>query len=177
MSQDSENHFEEPAYAEPLEFQQPGPTEQGDATGGIIPYKNGHALVAYYLGVFSIIPCFGLLLAIPALILGIIGLKKRKANPLIKGSAHAWVGIIMGLGQVGSVIAGQTLIGQEADPRITGTTLGAFNFCGSVGTLVSSVLGGILFDVWTNGGPFLMMGIGSTLLLLGSIYVRVRHPG
>ena len=96
-------------------------------------------------------------------------------SPLI--STAVWVGIIMGLGQVGSVIAGQTLIGQEADPRITGTTLGAFNFCGSVGTLVSSVLGGILFDVWTNGGPFLMMGIGSTLLLLGSIYVRVRHPG
>lgn len=108
MSQDSENHFEEPAYAEPLEFQQPGPTEQGDATGGIIPYKNGHALVAYYLGVFSIIPCFGLLLAIPALILGIIGLKKRKANPLIKGSAHAWVGIIMG--GIFTVVWGGTVV-------------------------------------------------------------------
>ena len=108
MSQDSENHLEEPAYAEPLEFQQPGPTAQGDATGGIIPYKNGHALVAYYLGVFSIIPCFGLLLAIPALILGIIGLKKRKANPLIKGSAHAWVGIIMG--GIFTVVWGGTVV-------------------------------------------------------------------
>ncbi len=85
------------------------------------------------------------------------------------------VGIVMGFGQVASIIAGQTLIGQEADPRITGTTLGAFNFCGSVGTLVSSVLGGVLFDVWTNGGPFLMMGIGSAILLLGCIYVRLRH--
>jgi MFS family permease len=88
-----------------------------------------------------------------------------------------WAGVIMGFGQVASIIAGQTLIGQEADPRITGTTLGAFNFCGSVGTLVSSVLGGILFDVWTNGGPFLMMGIGSIFLLIAAIYVRVFHPG
>jgi len=99
MSQDFESPFEDPASPEPLEYQQPDqlePLEQGDGTGGIIPYKNGHALIAYYLGVFSIIPCLGLLLAIPALILGIIGLKKRKANPLIKGSVHAWVGIIMG---------------------------------------------------------------------------------
>ncbi|MEC9376448.1 MAG: MFS transporter [Pseudomonadota bacterium] len=92
-------------------------------------------------------------------------------SPLV--NMAIWVGILMGCGQVGAVIAGQTLIGQEADPRITGTTLGAFNFFGSVGTLVSSVLGGILFDVWTNGGPFLMMGIGSALLLIAAIYVRL----
>ncbi len=96
MSQDHEDPFQDPTYPEPLEYQQPGPVEQGDSTGGIIPYKNAPALLAYYLGVFSLIPCFGLLLAIPALILGIIGLRKRKANPLIKGTAHAWVGIIMG---------------------------------------------------------------------------------
>jgi hypothetical protein len=96
MSQDFENQPEDPAFAEPLAYQQPAPVEQGDSTGGIIPYKNGPALAAYYLGVFSIIPCFGLLLAIPALILGIIGLKKRKANPAIKGTAHAWIGIILG---------------------------------------------------------------------------------
>ena len=29
---------------------------EGDATGGVIPYKNVPALVAYYLGVFSLIP-------------------------------------------------------------------------------------------------------------------------
>ncbi|MFP6587845.1 MAG: hypothetical protein VB814_09375 [Pirellulaceae bacterium] len=27
---------------------------QGDATGGLIPYKNKHALIAYYLGIFSV---------------------------------------------------------------------------------------------------------------------------
>ena len=96
MSQDFENQPEDPAFAEPLAYQQPAPVEQGDSTGGIIPYKNGPALAAYYLGVFSIIPCFGLPLAIPALILGIIGLKKRKANPAIKGTCHAWIGIILG---------------------------------------------------------------------------------
>ncbi|HWB60709.1 MAG TPA: DUF4339 domain-containing protein [Chthoniobacteraceae bacterium] len=65
----------------------------GDATGGVIPYKNPQALISYYLGVFSLIPVLGLLLTIPALILGVLGLKKQKAFPAIKGGVHAWVGI------------------------------------------------------------------------------------
>ena len=67
-----------------------------DATGGVIPYNNPKALIAYYLGLFSLFPCLGLALAIPAFVLGIMGLRARKRNPAIKGSIHAWIGIIMG---------------------------------------------------------------------------------
>ena len=67
-----------------------------DSTGGVIPYKNPTALAAYYCGVFSLIPCLGLLLAVPAFILGLIGLSKYRENPRIKGTVHAWVGIILG---------------------------------------------------------------------------------
>lgn len=69
---------------------------QGDTTGGLIPYKNPAALIAYYLGLFSLFPLLGLFLAIPALILGIIGLRNRSRNPAIRGSVHAWIGIVMG---------------------------------------------------------------------------------
>ena len=72
------------------------PANTGDSTGGLIPYKNMPALISYYLGVFSIIPCLGLFLGIAAVVLGIIGIKKRNANPVIKGTAHAWIGIIAG---------------------------------------------------------------------------------
>ena len=72
----------------------PAPEEEGDATGGIIPYKNAPALIAYYLGVFSIIPCFPL--GIAAFILGIMGLKKAKENPKVRGQVHAWIGIVAG---------------------------------------------------------------------------------
>jgi len=72
----------------------PIPPERGDATGGVIPYKNPAALVAYYLGVFSIIPAFPIGLA--ALALGIAGLRARKRQPLIRGAVHAWIGIIVG---------------------------------------------------------------------------------
>ena len=53
-------------------------------------------MIAYYLGVGSIIPCVGLVLAIPALILGIKGVKFAKEHPEAKGTVHAWVGVIMG---------------------------------------------------------------------------------
>ena len=94
MSQD----FQEPNQQQDPQVQQPPghPVEQGDATGGIIPYKNGPALMAYYLGIFSLIPCIGLVLAIPAFVLGIMGLRKRNQNPAVKGTCHAWIGIIMG---------------------------------------------------------------------------------
>lgn len=69
---------------------------EGDSTGGLIPYKNPKALTAYYLGLFSFIPCLGLPLGIAALVLGIMGLRARSRNPVIKGSVHAWIGILVG---------------------------------------------------------------------------------
>jgi hypothetical protein len=69
---------------------------EGDATGGLIPYKNPPALIGYYLAIFSLIPCIGLFVAIPAVVLGIIGLRKRKKEPVVKGSAHAWIAIVLG---------------------------------------------------------------------------------
>jgi GYF domain 2 len=71
-------------------------TDATDATGGIIPYKNPRALTAYYLGIFGLLPFVGILLAIPAVILGILGLSFRRQNPGAKGVVHAWVGIICG---------------------------------------------------------------------------------
>jgi uncharacterized membrane protein HdeD (DUF308 family) len=69
---------------------------RGDATGGIIPYKNPHALTAYYLGVFSIFPVLGFFFGVAAIALGVSGLKQRKRNPVIRGSVHAWIGIVCG---------------------------------------------------------------------------------
>ena len=70
------------------------PAPQGDATGGVIPYKNVPALIGYYCGVFSLIPCF--FIGWAGLILGIIGLKRAKEHPEVKGKVHAWIGIIVG---------------------------------------------------------------------------------
>ena len=76
----------------------PQQDNQGDATGGLIPYKNAPALIAYYVSLLSLLPIIGIPFGIAAFVLGIIGLKKRAANPVIKGAAHAWIGIILGGG-------------------------------------------------------------------------------
>jgi hypothetical protein len=73
----------------------------------LIPYKNSNALIAYYLGVFSLIPFFGMILGIVALILGLQGLAFYKQHPETKGLVHAWVGIIMGsVFGIGQILAG-----------------------------------------------------------------------
>lgn len=81
-------------------YQQPYPgqyPQQGDATGGLIPYKNPMALASYYVGVASLIPCIGLLLAVLSVIFAVLGLRAAKQNPIISGRAHAWVGIALSL--------------------------------------------------------------------------------
>lgn len=74
----------------------------GDATGGIIPYKNPKALIAYYLGIFSGLPLIGLPIGIAAFVLGVMGLRDRQRNPAIKGSVHAGIGI--GCGGIFTVV-------------------------------------------------------------------------
>lgn len=74
-----------------------GEVPEGDATGGIIPYKNPKALIAYYLGIVGLFPVLGIFLSIPAIVLGILGLVERRRTPIIKGSVHAWIGIVLGV--------------------------------------------------------------------------------
>ena len=55
--------------------------------------KNVSALIAYYLGIFSLF-CF--LISIPAFVFGIAGLIRVKKYPEERGKVHSWIGIIMG---------------------------------------------------------------------------------
>lgn len=63
-----------------------------------IPYKNSPALVGYYLGVFSLVPCFGLALVPFAIGCGIFGLRRAAKHPEARGKAHAWTAILLPLG-------------------------------------------------------------------------------
>jgi hypothetical protein len=71
--------------------------QQGDGTGGLIPYKNPLALISYYVGVASLIPCIGPVLGLASITLAVLGLMAVKKNPIISGTAHAWVGIALSL--------------------------------------------------------------------------------
>jgi len=72
------------------------PPPPANTISTLIPYRNAPALIAYYLGVFSLIPCVGFFLGLAAVVLGIFGLKQASKHPEAKGKAHAWTGIILG---------------------------------------------------------------------------------
>src|SRR5262249_27657606 len=75
----------------------------------LIPTENPKALVAYYCGIFGLIPPVGLLLGPLALLFGILGLRQAGRDRTGKGGGHSLVGIILGpicfLVSLGAVIA------------------------------------------------------------------------
>lgn len=78
-----------------------GPQISGGGSGEsvietFVPSKNGPALVSYYLGLFSLFPCVGFFLAVPAIYYGIKGLRLVSEKPEVRGGAHAWVGVVCG---------------------------------------------------------------------------------
>ena len=70
------------------------PEIKSDATGGLIPYKNPYALAGYYLSIFSMIPFVGIPLGVAGIICGIVGVRRRNRNPMVRGTAHAWFAIL-----------------------------------------------------------------------------------
>ncbi len=101
-----------------------------------------------------------------------------RADPL---SEYAIVAaVILGIGQIGAILAGQTLISQEADSPIAGSIIGVFSFFGAIGTLVGSWVGGQLFGLWRPGAPFILMGALNLLVGIAALvlYLRERRgPG
>lgn len=93
-----------PAHAPPPPPHAPptvaGDIEHGrvtpDATGGVIPYKNPAALIGYYVGIFGLVPALGVPLALAAVVLGVVGLGRRKKGLAAGGLVHAWVAIVLG---------------------------------------------------------------------------------
>ena len=72
----------------------PEPLSNDAALRFIIPIgRSGWALAAGYLGLFSLLPFFGVL----AVIIGIVAVYDIKTHPDKHGLGRAWFGIIMGV--------------------------------------------------------------------------------
>ena len=90
------------------------PPPQNTVVDHIIPTKNPLALTGYYVGVFSLIPCAGLVLGPAAVILGILGIRARRQHPGIPGQGHAITAVVLG------VITTAANWGLVAYPLLTG---------------------------------------------------------
>jgi len=79
---------------------------------------------------------------------------------------------VAGAGNIGTVIATQVLIQQQAPAAIRGSVIGFFGLCGAIGILIATKFGGWLFDNWTESGPFVVFGLLSFVLAAWALAVR-----
>ena len=90
------------------DYDDPERFRQKDAVETLIPYKNPMGLMAYYCGVFALIPCVGLVLGPAAFVLGILGIRYANKYPTAGGKGHAIAGIVLGtivtLGHLAAIV-------------------------------------------------------------------------
>lgn len=96
-------------------------------------------------------------------------------DPMLRSSLPLFA--LLGLGQISAFFGATILIGQEAPIAERASVVAAFNFCGAIGILVTSKLGGWLFDHVGPSSPFIMIGVLNLAVLVAAIVVRARHPG
>ena len=84
---------------------------------------------------------------------------------------------LLGIGQISTFLGAQTLIGQEAPRSHRGAVVGIFNTSGAIGILVSSLLGGYLFDKIAPAAPFVLIGVMNLMVAFLAIYIRIKSPG
>ncbi|KAI9321487.1 major facilitator superfamily domain-containing protein [Dichotomocladium elegans] len=87
--------------------------------------------------------------------------------------------ILIAIGQYGMIISGMAMIGNNnIEPDIQGSVAGAYSFCGAIGIIIVSKIGGVLFDKFMKGAPFLLLGIGHVICSLFALVlacIRLFH--
>lgn len=78
------------------------------------------------------------------------------------------VAVLLGVGQIAAIIAGQTLLGQEAPRDVRGAVFGLAGVCASAAILFTNGCGGWLYDVVSRGAPFfLLAGVNLAIFVFG----------
>ena len=75
------------------------------------------------------------------------------------------IALMLGLGQIASIISSQTLLGQEAPVERRGAVFGMAGICGSLAVLFTQGVGGRLYDTVSRGAPFVLLG-GIALIVM-----------
>lgn len=80
--------------------------------------------------------------------------------------------ILLAIGQYGMIISGMAMVaGNFIDRKDHAAISATYSFIGAVGIIIISKLGGVLFDKWMKGAPFLLLGIGHCIIAVGSVFV------
>ncbi len=85
--------------------------------------------------------------------------------------------LLLGVGQISAFFGATTIIGQEAPQAERGAVVGMFNVMGAVGILISTTIGGRLFDAVAPAAPFVFIGIINACIFVAALVIRQRSPG
>ncbi|KAI8988848.1 major facilitator superfamily domain-containing protein [Pilobolus umbonatus] len=85
--------------------------------------------------------------------------------------------IMVAIGQYGMIISGMAMIaGDFITVEDRAAISACYSFIGVCAIIIFSKLGGVLFDEWMKGAPFLLLGIGHCLIVLmaAAVYIIMR---
>ncbi|MFO1206375.1 MAG: MFS transporter [Burkholderiales bacterium] len=80
--------------------------------------------------------------------------------------------VLLGVGQSSTILASTVIMGQEARADIRGSVFGVQSFCGGLGILAISAIGGRLYDAEGPGSPFLLLAVLNLLVLGWAWWVK-----
>jgi len=81
--------------------------------------------------------------------------------------------ILLGIGEFSAIVAGQALVAQEAPINIRGSVLGVFAFCGALGLLTLSKVGGEMASGLSFNSVFIMVGCVNAVIFVYAVYIRL----
>jgi MFS family permease len=84
------------------------------------------------------------------------------------------VAVLLGVGQIAAIIAGQTLLGQEAPRDLRGAVYGLAGICASAAILFTNGFGGWLYDVVSKGAPFHLLAAVNFAIFLFGVRLAIR---
>ncbi|KAI8918006.1 major facilitator superfamily domain-containing protein [Entophlyctis helioformis] len=89
-----------------------------------------------------------------------------------RSSFHIFIAFLVGAGEIGMVTLSLTLVTSSSIPKpIRGGVAGVSSFCGAIGILVVTKLGGSLFDSWRPDAPFFVVSVSHAVVISAAIAI------
>jgi len=85
-----------------------------------------------------------------------------------------FVAMLIGAGEVAGIITTQSLIQQQAPEKSRGSVIGFFSFCGGLGILINSYIGGQVFDSIAFNAPFVWIAGLNLVVVFACLIMRKK---
>ena len=100
----------------------------------------------------------------------LVGLSSSPVGPAFIPAA-----LLLGCGEIGAILSGLALVGQEAPEKIRGSVVGMFMLMGGFGLLTIGVIGGWVFDAWMPGGVFILGAGANAIVFIAALRLRISE--